>query len=83
MTISPASVSEYRIAAAGFCHVLFFNHLMPWDHAPGWLLHQEAGGYSAHFDGSGYKPMHTVGGLICAPDRKSWQLVRNGLMGDG
>ena len=64
---------EYRMAAAGFCHVLFFNRLMPWDHAAGWLLHQEAGGYSAHFDGTGYKPAHTVGGLICAPDQASWQ----------
>jgi fructose-1,6-bisphosphatase/inositol monophosphatase family enzyme len=73
---------EYRMAAAGFCHVLFFNRLMPWDHAPGWLLHQEAGGYSAHFDGRGYRPAHTVGGLICAPDRASWQLVRDGLLGE-
>lgn len=72
---------EYRMAVAGFCHVLFFNRLMPWDHAPGWLLHQEAGGYSAHFDGKPYKPSHTVGGLICAPDRASWQLVRDGLIG--
>jgi fructose-1,6-bisphosphatase/inositol monophosphatase family enzyme len=71
---------EYRMAAAGFCHVLFFNRLMPWDHAPGWLLHQEAGGYSAHFDGKRYKPTHTAGGLICAPNRASWQLVRNALM---
>jgi fructose-1,6-bisphosphatase/inositol monophosphatase family enzyme len=76
------SAHEYRMAAAGFCHVLFFNRLMPWDHAPGWLLHQEAGGYSAHFDGKGYKPAHTVGGLICAPDRTSWEMVRDGLLGD-
>ena len=73
---------EYRMAAAGFCHVLFFNRLMPWDHAPGWLLHQEAGGYSAHFDGKGYRPAHTIGGLICAPDRASWQLVRDALLGE-
>jgi fructose-1,6-bisphosphatase/inositol monophosphatase family enzyme len=72
---------EYRMAAAGYCHVLFFNKLMPWDHAPGWLLHQEAGGYSAHFDGKPYKPVHTVGGLICAPDRASWEMVRDGLLG--
>jgi fructose-1,6-bisphosphatase/inositol monophosphatase family enzyme len=72
---------EYRMAAAGFCHALFFNRLMPWDHAPGWLLHREAGGYSAHFDGSEYKPTHRVGGLICAPDQASWRLVRDGLMG--
>jgi fructose-1,6-bisphosphatase/inositol monophosphatase family enzyme len=76
------SAHEYRMAAAGFCHVLFFNRLMPWDHAPGWLLHQEAGGYSAHFDGSGYRPTHTVGGLIGAPDRASWELVRDALLND-
>ena len=77
------SAHEYRMAAAGFCHVLFYNRLMPWDHAPGWLLHQEAGGYSAHFDGSAYRPTRTTGGLICTPDRASWQLVKDGLMGSG
>jgi fructose-1,6-bisphosphatase/inositol monophosphatase family enzyme len=72
---------EYRMASSGACHVLFFNRLMPWDHAPGWLLHQEAGGYSAHFDGSAYAPAHTTGGLICTPDRGSWEAVRDGLIG--
>ena len=72
---------EYRLAAAGQCHLLFYNKLMPWDHAAGWLLHREAGGYSAHFDGREYKPMHLTGGLICAPDRESWQLARDALLG--
>jgi fructose-1,6-bisphosphatase/inositol monophosphatase family enzyme len=35
---------------------MMFNKLMPWDHAPGWLLRQEAGGFSAQFDGSLYRP---------------------------
>ena len=43
---------EYRMLAAGHCDYLVFNRLMPWDHLPGWLLHQEAGGFSAKFDGS-------------------------------
>jgi fructose-1,6-bisphosphatase/inositol monophosphatase family enzyme len=73
---------EYRMAAAGHCHFLFFNRLMPWDHAPGWLLHREAGGFSARLDGSVYTPMVTDGGLICAPDRQSWQAVRDALLGD-
>ena len=34
---------EYRMAAAGHTDLLFYNKLMPWDHAAGWLLHQEAG----------------------------------------
>jgi fructose-1,6-bisphosphatase/inositol monophosphatase family enzyme len=71
---------EYRMACAGHCHLLFFNRLMPWDHAPGWLLHQEAGGYSAKLDGSPYTPLRNDGGLICAPDRASWEAAREALL---
>jgi fructose-1,6-bisphosphatase/inositol monophosphatase family enzyme len=71
---------EYLMASAGLCHLLFFNRLMPWDHAPGWLLHQEAGGYSARLDGSPYTPLRIDGGLICTPDRDSWQAVREALL---
>lgn len=72
---------EYRLAAAGHCHLLLYNKLMPWDHAAGWLLHREAGGYSAHFDGTPYHPTHLTGGLICAPDAASWQAVHDALFG--
>jgi fructose-1,6-bisphosphatase/inositol monophosphatase family enzyme len=75
------SAHEYRMAAMGRCHVLFISRLMPWDHAAGWLLHQEAGGYSARFDGTPYTPTETAGGLIVAPDRASWQAVRDALLG--
>ncbi len=68
---------EYRMAAAGHCHLLFYNRLMPWDHAAGWLLHREAGGYSAHFDGTECRPTHLTGGLICAQD-KSQLATRQG-----
>jgi fructose-1,6-bisphosphatase/inositol monophosphatase family enzyme len=71
---------EYRMAAAGYCDLLFYNKLMPWDHAAGWLLHREAGGYSAHFDGTPYRPTHLTGGLICAPDESSWLLAREALL---
>lgn len=71
---------EYRMAAAGHCDVLLYNRLMPWDHAAGWLLHGEAGGYSAHFDGTTYRPTHLTGGLICAPDEVSWLSARSALL---
>jgi fructose-1,6-bisphosphatase/inositol monophosphatase family enzyme len=71
---------EYRMAAAGHCDLLFYNKLMPWDHAAGWLLHREAGGYSAHFDGSAYRPTHLTGGLLCAPDEESWLLAKSALL---
>jgi len=76
------SAHEYRTIAAGHCHILFYNKLMPWDHAAGWLMHQEAGGYSAHFDGTPYLPTHTSGGLIYAPDEASWRAVRAALLED-
>jgi fructose-1,6-bisphosphatase/inositol monophosphatase family enzyme len=74
---------EYRLAAGGQCHILFYNRLMPWDHAAGWLLHREAGGHAAHFDGSPYVPTHMSGGLLCGPDRESWEAVRAALLDRG
>ncbi|GAO20697.1 MULTISPECIES: inositol monophosphatase family protein [Comamonadaceae] len=71
---------EYRLAAAGQVHALFYNKLMPWDHAAGWLLHREAGGHSAHFDGSPFLPAHMSGGLICAPDARSWRDLKAALL---
>ena len=71
---------EYRLAAAGQCHFLLFVKLMPWDHAPGWLIHREAGGYSARFDGTPYLPTVRSGGLICAPDEASFEMLRKELL---
>ena len=73
---------EYRLIASGHCHYLLYGKLMPWDHAPGWLLHQEAGGYSAQFDGAPYRPTVTSGGLICTPDEASYLALREALLGD-
>lgn len=73
---------QYRMLAAGHCHYVVFQRLMPWDHAAGWLLHREAGGWSARFDGSAYDATETMGGLICAPDRESWSAVSEALFQD-
>ncbi len=72
---------EYRLLAAGSCHYLFYGRLYPWDHAPGWLLHQEAGGYAAHFDGSPYRADRIDGGLILTPDRDGWVALHDALLG--
>ncbi len=71
---------EYRLLAAGHCHYLLYGKLMPWDHAAGWLLHREAGGYSARFDGSPYTVNTLNGGLICTPDRESWLALQAALL---
>jgi fructose-1,6-bisphosphatase/inositol monophosphatase family enzyme len=71
---------EYRLVAGGHCHYLLYGRLLPWDHAAGWLLHREAGGYSARFDDTPYRATVTQGGLICAPDRASWEALRAALL---
>jgi fructose-1,6-bisphosphatase/inositol monophosphatase family enzyme len=72
---------EYLLAARGVIHALVYWRLYPWDHAPGALLHTEAGGYSARFDGSDYlAAQHLDGGLICAADRAAWQAVHAALL---
>ncbi len=73
---------QYRMLAAGHCHFVVFHRLLPWDHAAGVLLHQEAGGYAAQLDRTPYSPAVTDGGLICAPDQASWQTLRDALFDD-
>ncbi|MCS6891859.1 MAG: inositol monophosphatase family protein [Rhodovarius sp.] len=70
---------EWRLAAAGHLHLLVYNRLLPWDHAAGWLLHREAGGYSARFDASPYTPLETGGGIVAVPRAEDWAAVMEGL----
>lgn len=66
---------QYRMLSAGHCHVQMFQKLLPWDHAAGFLLHREAGGYARQFDGGEYRPSVIGGGLLLAPDAASWEAL--------
>ena len=57
-------------------HFLMYNKLMPWDHLAGTLISQEAGAYAARFDGSPYLPNQVSGGLLLAPDKETWTVLR-------
>ncbi|TPW33541.1 inositol monophosphatase [Martelella alba] len=67
---------EYRAFASGGLHFFTYFKIMPWDHLAGVLMGQEAGAYIARYDGSPYLPSHIEGGLLGAPDRESWQELR-------
>jgi fructose-1,6-bisphosphatase/inositol monophosphatase family enzyme len=71
---------EYRLVAAGHYDFCMYGKLLPWDHAAGVLIHAEAGGYSARFDGTPYRPSLTTGGLLCAADRAAWEMLRAALL---
>ncbi len=69
---------EYTELSRGGRHFTTYRSLMPWDHAPGVLIHTEAGGYSAMADdGAPYSLMQRKRPLLVAPDRDSWQALRD------
>ena len=70
---------EYWLAASGGCHFVMYAKLNPWDHLAGTLIHEEAGGYHARFDGSAYDCSTLDGGLLAAPDQASWTAIRDAL----
>ncbi len=67
---------EYRTMAFGYVDFLLAGKLMPWDHAAGLLIHQEAGGHAALLDGTPYKPTLHQGRLLAANSRESWERLR-------
>jgi fructose-1,6-bisphosphatase/inositol monophosphatase family enzyme len=71
---------EMRLVSSGASHFALYHNLSPWDHAAGDLIHREAGGHSARFDGSPYRPEHRSGGLLLAPDETSWRELQRLLL---
>lgn len=68
---------EYLRMAGGETHFALFTKLMPWDHAPGALIHREAGGVARTLDGAPYQPRSfRKPGLLMAPDEASWETLR-------
>jgi fructose-1,6-bisphosphatase/inositol monophosphatase family enzyme len=73
---------EYMALAGGRVHFALYHRLMPWDHAPGFLLHREAGGYGRRLDHSGYSARTHDGGLLLTPDEDSWNKLHTVLLGN-
>ncbi|MEV4560097.1 inositol monophosphatase [Kitasatospora sp. NPDC049285] len=73
---------EYPRVATGELDFILYWRTLPWDHAPGSLLITEAGGRSARFDGSPYRPEAPGGqdGLLVAADPDQWERLRTVLL---
>ncbi|CAA7617912.1 inositol monophosphatase [Magnetospirillum sp. UT-4] len=73
-----SAAHDYLDLATGRLHFAHFRRLMPWDHAAGVLIHEEAGGVAALLDGAPYTALpHPDRQLLMAPGRSSWdQLAR-------
>lgn len=70
---------EYPRLVSGGADFLLYWRALPWDHAAGALLLQEAGGVARRIDGRDYHPGQPGRGLLVASDPASWHEVREGL----
>jgi fructose-1,6-bisphosphatase/inositol monophosphatase family enzyme len=66
----------YRLLAMGQCHAGLFLRTLPWDHAAGVLIFQEAGGHAAQLNGTAWRPNNLHGGLLLACNETSWHEVK-------
>jgi fructose-1,6-bisphosphatase/inositol monophosphatase family enzyme len=72
--------AEYLRLVTGETHYSLYTKLMPWDHAPGVLIHGEAGGTARTSDGVLYDPVRRdAEALLVAPDEPSWQALHQAL----
>jgi fructose-1,6-bisphosphatase/inositol monophosphatase family enzyme len=58
---------------------VFFWRTLPWDHSPGVLLVEEAGGVAWRLDGTPYIPGDLRAGLLVAQNQSVWDDVRAAL----
>ena len=71
---------EYPAVATDVQQFAMFWRILPWDHVPGALIVEEAGGAVRHLDGTPYRPTDSERGLLVAANGDIWQTVRDTLL---
>lgn len=71
---------EYPKLVAGEVDFILYWRTLPWDHAPGVLLLEEAGGHARRPGGRAYLAAEQGPGLLLAADPGTWRRVRDALL---
>lgn len=72
---------DYPAIANGSMDFALYWRTLPWDHAPGVLFLQEAGGHATRLDGSEYRVAdHARSGLLVARNKETWSRVKSTLL---
>jgi fructose-1,6-bisphosphatase/inositol monophosphatase family enzyme len=66
---------EYPLVATGARHFALYWRTLVWDHAPGVLFLEEAGGVAARLDGSRYRASDPSGAILLAQNPAIWEEV--------
>ena len=79
--IPRCAAEQYPRLVLGENDIALFYRTFAWDHAPGALIVEEAGGRVARFDGTPYAPTQTGTGLIAASSPELWDRAAAILLG--
>jgi fructose-1,6-bisphosphatase/inositol monophosphatase family enzyme len=71
---------DYNAFAKNEMQFLFYYRTLVWDHAPGILIAEEAGGFVRRLDGTEYTPTDTRKGLLCASSKEMWEVIQKTLV---
>jgi fructose-1,6-bisphosphatase/inositol monophosphatase family enzyme len=71
---------DYPAVVGGELDFVLFWRTLPWDHAPGVLPLQEAGGVARRPDTSPYRPADMCPGLLAAAEHSTWDAARAALL---
>ncbi len=74
------AAQRYFDIVGGHEHYALYYRTLPWDHLPGILLVEEAGGVARRFDGTPVSPGDGGTGLLVATDPDLWSWLRNTLL---
>lgn len=70
---------EYPLVATGECHFALYWRTLIWDHAPGILFLEEAGGKVAQLDGSPFRIDRSSQPLLLAHNEAIWENIASAL----
>ncbi|UUR09499.1 inositol monophosphatase [Sphingomonas glaciei] len=70
--IPRCAAAHYPAMLSGGPDLTLYERTLAWDHAPGALMIEEAGGRCARLDGSGYRVDDAKVGLLVATDQALW-----------
>ena len=78
--IPRCAAESYARLVLGKDDIAMFQRILPWDHAAGVLLLNEAGGHITHWDGTPFRIGGKGTGVLAAASEPLWQSAANALL---
>lgn len=82
LSTTGCAAHEYVQIARGNKDFALYYRTLPWDHAPGALVVEEAGGTVRQYDGRPFEPLAARPGLLIASNAAAWDSLHHRFLGE-